>query len=111
MTPEEYLVNVPDMTVEAMRRADNAQERMMERNAPEPTRIQCAHCNGYYGEDEVDRKPLCYKCKENLDDYQRILGQRNLFLSAIEAIRTTADLETIHGMCDGILGQYKEEKP
>jgi Zn finger protein HypA/HybF involved in hydrogenase expression len=110
MTPEDYLVNVLDMTVEAMRRADNAQERMVDRNAPEPKRIQCAHCNGYYGEDEVDRKPLCYKCEENLDDYHRILGQRNLFIATIKDIRAMNYLELIHGMCDGILAQYKEEQ-
>lgn len=75
----------------------------------EPKRVQCDHCNGYYGEYEACRKTLCYKCEEDLDDYQRILGQRNLFLSFVDAIRTTADLEVIHGMCDGILSQYKEE--
>ncbi len=113
MTPEQYLGKVLDMTEQAMQRADSAQERMMEKSAEEPKRIQCDHCTGYYDENEVCCKNLCYKCEEDLDDYHRILNQRNLFLSIIKDIRTIESsdryLELIYGICDGILAQYKEE--
>lgn len=95
-----------ETTIEDLRREESQAEKMR----PETKRVQCAHCNGYYDEDEIEYKSMCYECKENLDDYRRVVGQRNYFLSAIEAIRTTADLETIHGLCDWILANYKEEK-
>ncbi len=110
MTPEQYLGKVLDMTEQAMQRADSAQERMIEKSAPEPKRVQCAHCNGYYNENEICRKNLCYKCEENLDDYRRILNQRNLFLLFIKDIQEAGNHATIMGMCGRILDQYKEEQ-
>lgn len=107
MIPEQIEGLDPD--TETLHGADRAQERMKEKRAPETRRIQCAHCTGYYDEDEIRLKNLCYKCEEDLDDYCRILGQRNLFLSCIDAIRTTWGTDIIHGMCEGILAAYKEE--
>ena len=107
MTPDQ--IQAIGLTAEALQRADSAQERMIEKSAPEPKRVQCAHCNGYYNEDETCRKNLCYKCEEHLDDYHRIRTHRNMFLAAIDVIRATTDLVAIHYICDGILGQYKEE--
>jgi len=98
-----------DININAMRRADRAQERMVEQNTPEPKRIQCAHCKDYYFEEELEHKAMCYACKENLDDYRRVMNQRNLFLQYIRNIRSITDFETIKAMCDGILAQYKEE--
>ncbi len=116
MTPEQYLGKVLDMTEKAMQPrettlADLQREHSREEAMrPEPKRIQCAHCNGYYNEDEICCKNLCYKCEEDLDDYHRIRTHRNMFLAAIDVIRATTDLVAIHYICDGILAQYKEEK-
>ena len=109
MKPEEYLGKVLDMTEQAMHSADRAQERMIEQNTPEPKRVQCAHCNGYYPEDEIDCKPMCYKCEEELDDYHRVMSHRNRFLFFLKTIKGTTNIEVIHSICDGILSQYKEE--
>lgn len=95
-----------ETTISDLQREHSREETMRS----EPKRIQCAHCTGYYDEDETCRKTLCYKCEEDLDDYQRILNQRDMFLFVIKAIRTSVGTEIIHGMCDGILAQYKEEQ-
>ena len=82
---------------------------MPETKPEEPKRIQCAHCKGYYPDDEIDCKPMCYECKENLDDYRRVMSQRNLFLNFIRNIQNTINIDTIKAMCTWILDKYKEE--
>jgi len=94
-----------ETTISDLQKEHSREETMR----PETKPIQCSHCKGYHPDDEIDCKPMCYACKENLDDYRRVMNQRNLFLSIIKEIRTTYYLTLIHNICDGILAQYKEE--
>ena len=92
-----------DISSEAMQKADIAQERMIEQNAPEPKRVQCDQCRGYENQDDTCTMVLCESCQNKLARYDRlIMALRNIIMWSNDDI---AGEEAMHAL------EYCMEKP